>query len=133
MDKFQIIPADKIKYYPLLILSNVSPETAHQIFEFTNTELNFAVNENLKEVDIAFDGFFIEIANYFGFKSDKTSQKLLDEKAYGLLHKCFSDPENKKAILVDYVNGWAKLGQAEDIYPKNQLRNPDHMYFTGYW
>ena len=134
MDKLQLVPAVQIKIFSLLVLSDPPKEIAHRILNFTNTDLNYGYDQ--KEgcyVDIAFDGFFRHFADYFDFRSEKTTAKILDEELYGMLNGCFNSPQDKQRILFDYVNQWRALGQKTQIYSKNEHKMSTNENFLGYW
>ena len=133
-DKFHITPIDKLKVFPLLVLSDPPREIVHAIFDFTNTVLNYAVDATeTKEVDVAFDGFFVRFAEYFEYKPEKISSEILDVKICGMLNECFKRPNDKQGILVEYVNGWRNLDQKGYFYFRNAHKNPKNKYFSGYW
>lgn len=132
--KFHITPIDKLKYFPLLVLSDASTETAHRIFDFTDTVLNYAVDEKeTKEVDVAFDGFLSHFAKYYDYESEKMTTEILDEKTCGLLNECFTSPDRRQNILIKYVEGWAHLDRQGYFYTKGAHKNSKNESFTGYW
>lgn len=135
-EKNQLVPSEKVKFFPLLVLCDAPRDVAHRLFDFTNTILNYETDANLEqELDVSYDSFLEKFADYFEYKSQNVHPGILWPQLYGKLHECFTQSvERRPEILKEYVEGWAKLGQKDEMfYLKNEHSMRANQEFRGYW
>lgn len=134
MERKQFVAGRKLSIFPMLVLSDCDPATARSILAFTNTALNYQLDNDLKRIETGFDPFTYEFARYFGFEEARVHPHLCWPELYGPLHECFSAPEHERPrILAHYVENWQRRGIKEDIYTKDAHTKPTNKNFRGYW
>lgn len=134
MERKQFVPGEKISVFSLMILSDCDEDVARKIFEFTNSKLNYQLDENLKEVDAGLDLLTNEFAKYFGFESDRIYPRVSWPQLYDRLYDCFTAPDHERPkILMEYMDSWRDRAFKEDLFAKDAHQKPTNKNFRGYW
>jgi len=134
--KKRLTPFKKSSLFPLLVLSDPPRDVAHHLFDFCKTILNYETDADCEhELDVTYDSFLEKFADYFEYRSDNVHPGVLWPQLYGRLNECFTQEEGlRSGILKAYVEGWAKLGQKDEmIYLKNEHSMKTNQEFRGYW